>query len=127
MKIIKYFKTPKFGDCYVLRNNYSSILSITKNNLSIIANENFYGAYKEIFVDEEKFEEMIKIAKENSFNKRQKLTELLKQIHQKNKVLLDDIQTTCIKVKTRDIDSLANLEEATYFRSYFFNAKPILE
>ena len=78
MKIIKYFKTPKFGDCYVLKNNYSSILSITKDTLCVIADENFYGAYKEIFIDEEKFEKMIKIADENTFDKRQKLTDLLK-------------------------------------------------
>jgi|SRR3989344_3067487 len=124
MKIIKYFKTPKFGDCYVLKNNYSSILSITKDTLCVIADENFYGAYKEIFIDEEKFEKMIKIADENTFDKRQKLTDLLKSIHQKNKVMLNDL---CIKVKTRDIDSQANLEEATYFRSFFFNTKPTLE
>lgn len=110
-----------WGDCYIANDNYMNIVSISKEDIYIFADDEriFNGAYKEINIKKRDFTKM------KSFTikgKRKKLTGLLRKIHQHNKTLLDNFKNPSVKIKGED-----NLEKTTYLRNYFFNAEPILE
>ena len=126
--IIKYFKTKMWGDCYVVEDNYMNILSISKKDAYIMADDEniFEGPYKEINIKENSFKKMKLLAIQN---KRKDLTELLKKAHKNNENLLDISKNPFIKIKTINSEILTRnekLEKSSYLRSYFFKTKSIL-
>lgn len=122
---INYFKSPKLGDCYVSR-GYVEGISISKKECRALhgAEIIFNGAYKEISIAETTFKKMVEYAKKNE---RKELTNLLKLTHEKNRLLLNNLENPVIKVKTNFLNGIGRLNQSNYLRSYFFNAKPILE
>ena len=126
--IIKYFKTKMWGDCYVAEDNYINILSISKKDAYIMADDEniFEGAYKEINIKENSFKKMKLLAIQN---KRKDLTELLKKAHKNNENLLDISKNPFIKIKIINSEILTRnekLEKSSYLRGYFFKTKSIL-
>ena len=116
------------GDCYVAEDNYMNILSISKKDAYIMADDEniFEGAYKEINIKENSFKKMKLLAIQN---KRKDLTELLKKAHKNNENLLDISKNPFIKIKTINSEILTRnekLEKSSYLRSYFFKTKSIL-
>ena len=117
-----------WGDCYVAEDNYINILSISKKDACIRADDEnvFEGPYKEINIKENSFKKMKLLAIQN---KRKDLTELLKKAHKNNENLLDISKNPFIKIKIINSEILTRnekLEKSSYLRSYFFKTKSIL-
>ena len=85
---IKYFKTKTWGGSYVAREDYMNIVSISKIDFCNMANDenNFEGAYQNMGVSEEEFEELKEFA--NNKN-REKGINLIRKIHEDNKESLE--------------------------------------
>ncbi|MBI2057135.1 hypothetical protein HYT91_02670 [Candidatus Pacearchaeota archaeon] len=119
--IINYFKTKLWGDCYVANENYMNIVSISKNDVCVFADDEriFSGPYKEIIISKNNFKKIEDFAEKN---KRRKLTDILKIIHQDNKNILNPIKDPFVKIKGQFY-----FNEVSKLRDYFFHEKPILE
>lgn len=86
---VMYIKSPNRTNYYLANENFMEIISISKDYLFVMAEDEgmVEGAYKIIKVDERVFEEMKNLA---TNRKRKKLTEILQQVHDKNKEVLED-------------------------------------
>ncbi|MCK5624243.1 hypothetical protein KAI04_00185 [Candidatus Pacearchaeota archaeon] len=82
-------KSPSEIDYYIVNKNFMEIISISKDYLFVMAEDEAIteGAYKTININKKIFEKMKNLAIDN---KRKELTDILKEVHNKNKEILEN-------------------------------------
>lgn len=86
---LNYFKHTIHGDCYEINGDSCNVISITKDNLDLIAfdDSKLEGLYKELNVSKE---EISSLECAVLCNDRANLVSILKKIHNRNKLVLEE-------------------------------------
>ncbi len=120
---LNYFKTMILGDCYVLGEDYDNIISISKNNFSLIGDGNsiFEGFCKPLEVSEEDYNKLKESAEKG--DRKQGIT-LFKKIHEENSGV---INAPFLISKLRSMNTVTNPELERMWMRHSFDAEPILD
>jgi len=128
MTDIIYVKSPSKTDYYIANKNFMRIISISKDYLYVMAEDEGMaaeGAYKIIKINKKTFEKMKELARDN---KRKELTNILKKAYHKNKGILEN-SFLQIRIEESRYHHNPKLLEQTEqkFIDYFNKNQPILE
>jgi len=128
MEDIMYIKSPNKTDYYIASKNFMEIISISQNDLYIMAEDEGMGAegaYKIIKIDKRIFEKMKSLSIDN---KRKELTDILKDVHNKNKEILKNSHLQLRIRESRDNNNLEWLEQIKQnFIDHYNESEPILD
>ena len=127
MADIMYIKSPSKTDYYIANKNFMEIISISKDYLYVVAEDEGMaaeGAYKIIKINKKIFEKMKNLAMDN---KRKELTNILKKAHHKNKGILESSFLQIRMEESRYHHNPKFLEQTEQnFINYFNENQPIL-
>ena len=128
MADIMYIKSPNKTDYYIADENFMEIISISQNHLYVMAEDEGMGAegaYKIIKIHKRTFEKMKDLSIDN---KRKELTDILKDVHNKNKEILENSPLQLRIEESRYDHSLEWLEQTKQsFINHYNKSKPILD
>jgi hypothetical protein len=120
---LNYFKTNIWGDCYVGDGNIMRIITISKENVSLMADDEniFGGAYKTLEISKKDYNQL----KEFAENKDRKgLVNLLKKVHEDNAI---NLKNNLIMIRLLNPENFEDYELRERLVKDFEEKKPILE
>lgn len=125
---VMYIKSPHKTDYYIANKNFMKIISISKDYLYVMAEDEGMaaeGAYKIIKINKKIFEKIKDLAIDN---KRKELTNILKKVHHKNKEILENSPLQLrIEESIYDYNPKLLEQKKQSFIDYFNKNQPILE
>lgn len=126
---VKYLRSPEYGDNYIANNDFMNIVSISKEDVCVMAEDDSIteGAYKIMNINKGTFENMKELAKDG---KRKELTSILKNVHEKNKEKLKKQEILQLRINSfrRDLESNEKLDKLEKdLVDNYNNSEPILE
>ena len=125
---VMYIKSSSETDYYIENKNFMEIISISQEDLYVMAEDEGMGtegAYKIINIDKRTFEKMKELSKEN---KRKELTDILKDVHNKNKEVLEKSPLQFRIEESRYHHNKEWLKEIKQsFRDHYRESKAILD
>ncbi len=124
---VMYLKSPSKTDHYIADENFMRIVSISKDHLYVMAEDEgaIDGAYKVIKIHQRIFEKMEDLSVDD---KRKELTNILKEVHNKNKEILEN-QPLQLRIEESryDHDPKFLEQKKQSFIDHYNKSEPILD